>query len=253
MRYIKRFYPALGEGINDKNLFKAVIMAGGPGSGKSFIAGVLFGVTIGNVSPFGVKVVNSDDILEYELKKAGLPLVFDVEQEEIYAQQIVVRNLSKGFTDKKLQMHINGMLPLLIDGTGKDYAKIRSKSDRLRDTGYDTAMVFVDTTLEVSQKRNLERERQVDPLVVEEIWNGVQRSKPKYQNYFGKDFHYLANNVYYPKDTPEAQRLMDELWNLGKSVMEEPLRNPIGEMILNVLRKKGGKYMSDLLPDERDI
>ena len=34
----------LTEGIQDKGNFKAVFMAGGPGSGKSFIAAQLFGI-----------------------------------------------------------------------------------------------------------------------------------------------------------------------------------------------------------------
>ena len=34
----------LTEGVYDKGIFKAVFMAGGPGSGKSYVAGQLFGI-----------------------------------------------------------------------------------------------------------------------------------------------------------------------------------------------------------------
>ena len=36
---MKSFIHFLEEGVNDPAIFKAVFMAGGPGSGKSFIAG----------------------------------------------------------------------------------------------------------------------------------------------------------------------------------------------------------------------
>jgi len=44
------------EGVYDPNIFKAVFMAGGPGSGKSHIAGKTTG-------GLGLKVINSDDAL----------------------------------------------------------------------------------------------------------------------------------------------------------------------------------------------
>ena len=34
----------LNEGIRDPGIFKAIFLAGGPGSGKSFVAGQLFGI-----------------------------------------------------------------------------------------------------------------------------------------------------------------------------------------------------------------
>ena len=61
----------LTEGVYDKGIFKAVFMAGGPGSGKTFMAGQLFGIpgykkdgkftgTKQSYSVGGLKTVNSD-------------------------------------------------------------------------------------------------------------------------------------------------------------------------------------------------
>jgi predicted ATPase len=44
----------LEEGINDHAIFKAIFLAGGPGSGKSFIVGMTA------LTELGFKVVNSD-------------------------------------------------------------------------------------------------------------------------------------------------------------------------------------------------
>ena len=60
----------LTEGVFDKGILKAVFMAGGPGSGKSYVAGQIFGIPKKvNVSYSGLKSVNSDTEFEFLLKK----------------------------------------------------------------------------------------------------------------------------------------------------------------------------------------
>ena len=58
----------LDEGVNDPGIFKAIILAGGPGSGKSHVAQKL------GLKTLGLKVVNSDTHFERNLKKANLSL-----------------------------------------------------------------------------------------------------------------------------------------------------------------------------------
>ena len=60
-------YSQLVEGVYDPNIFKAIFLARGPGSGKSYVAGK-------TIRGQGLKVVNSDDAFEVLLKKAGLSL-----------------------------------------------------------------------------------------------------------------------------------------------------------------------------------
>jgi cytidylate kinase len=55
----------LQEGVYDPNIFKAIFLAGGPGSGKSYVVRRTTG-------GMGMKIVNSDDIYEKMLKDAGL-------------------------------------------------------------------------------------------------------------------------------------------------------------------------------------
>ena len=62
----------LTEGVYDKGIFKAVFMAGGPGSGKTYISEKLFGIpTDINMSVGGLKSVNSDREFMFLLKKFG--------------------------------------------------------------------------------------------------------------------------------------------------------------------------------------
>ena len=67
----------LNEGVFDKGILKAIFMAGGPGSGKSYVAKGLFGIPeeTPTTSIYGLKVVNSDQEFEHYLRKYG----FDTE------------------------------------------------------------------------------------------------------------------------------------------------------------------------------
>ena len=63
----------LQEGLNDPNIFKAFFLAGGPGSGKSYVVRKTTGGS-------GLKVVNSDDAFEKLLKDANLSLKMPPEE-----------------------------------------------------------------------------------------------------------------------------------------------------------------------------
>ena len=67
-----RLRQLLAEGVYDKGILKAVFMAGGPGSGKSYVAQELFGIPKKvNLTISGLKTVNSDTEFEFLLKKYG--------------------------------------------------------------------------------------------------------------------------------------------------------------------------------------
>ena len=77
----------LTEGVYDKGIFKAVFMAGGPGSGKSFMAQNIFGIPDkAHVSVSGLRVVNSDKQFMYMLKRYG----FDPTQLAQYADDVFI-------------------------------------------------------------------------------------------------------------------------------------------------------------------
>ena len=65
---------ALSEGKQDPGIFKAIFMAGCPGSGKGTAISAIFGKVAG-FTPQGLKVVNPDDMYEYLLQREKLGLV----------------------------------------------------------------------------------------------------------------------------------------------------------------------------------
>ena len=108
----------LQEGLQDPNIFKAFFLAGGPGSGKSYVVRKTTGGT-------GLKVVNSDDAFEKLLKDANLSLKMPPEEKE---PRDMVRSRAKEITSKRKANYIEGRIGLIIDGTGRDYDKIASQS-----------------------------------------------------------------------------------------------------------------------------
>ena len=105
-----------------------------------------------------------------------------------------IRGRAKALTKRQQAGYIQGRLGLLIDGTGKDYAKIKKMSDSLKNIGYDTYMMFVNTSLDTAQQRNMMRERKLEPDEVAEMWKAVQSNMGKFQRYFGRENFILIDN-----------------------------------------------------------
>ena len=174
----------LQEGLYDPNIFKAFFLAGGPGSGKTFVTRGAFGGT-------GLRVINSDNAFENALKKHGLSL--KMPEDEAEARDIL-RARAKGTTDKTLDLSLKGRLGLVIDGTGRDYDKIKSQNDMLKQLGYDTYMIFVNTSLDVALERNARRERSVPEYITRKSWTQVQSNIGRFQNTFGMSNMIIVDN-----------------------------------------------------------
>lgn len=192
------------EGPNDPHIFKAIFLAGGPGSGKSFVANKLLRGT-------GLRVINSDDIYEYMMKKGGMKL----DPETIFSPAgQETREKAKGITQRKQASHIDGRLGLIIDGTGKDVAKYAKSKKALEDLGYETMMLFVNTSEDVAQQRNKQRERSLDPAVVKKMWDNVQQNIMAFQQLFGAQNFYVIDNSGGLEDPARAENFA----KVGKAI-----------------------------------
>lgn len=165
----------LMEGVNDPSIFKAVFLAGGPGSGKSFVVGKT------SLKSLGFRLINSDDVFEKGLKKAGLTTSPD---DIASAQGQAVRASAKALTGKMLDRALKGRMGVVIDGTGKDYTKIKRQVDMMRELGYAVHMIFVNTDLETALERNRNRPRRLPDDMVEKMWKEVQNNIGKFQTLF---------------------------------------------------------------------
>lgn len=180
------FEDYLKEGVNDPSIFKAVFLAGGPGSGKSFMVGQTA------LTALGFKLINSDPAFELALKKAGLTTSPD---DIASPKGQSLRGKAKTLVGKQLDLAIDGRLGLVIDGTGKDFDKIKQQADALRAIGYSVAMIFVNTDLETALERNAARARSLPDDMVKTMWKEVQNNIGKFQNYFASTFIVVDNST----------------------------------------------------------
>ena len=177
-------YHELQEGVYDPNIFKAFFLAGGPGSGKSYVVRRTTGGT-------GLKVVNSDDAFESLLKKAGLSLKMPPEE---FERKEKVRAHAKKLTAKRQANYLDGRLGLIIDGTGRQSNKILRQKASLEELGYDTYMIFVNTSIDVALERNEKRARSLQSSFVIKSWKDVQANIGAFNNMFRKGFIVIDNN-----------------------------------------------------------
>jgi shikimate kinase len=201
------------EGVYDPNIFKAIFLAGGPGSGKSYVVRRTTG-------GLGMKIVNSDDIYEKMLKDAGLePTPEDIFSDK--GQEIRVK--AKRTTKVKQGGFLNGRLGIIIDGTGKDYDKIAKQVQGLKNLGYECSMVFVNTSLDTAQERNQMRKRTLPEKQVAQMWNEVQRNIGKFQSLFGsRNFIIVDNN-------DAGEDVFAKVWKRISKMVKSKVTNPIAK------------------------
>ncbi len=218
-----KYFSELQEGLQDPNIFKAFFLAGGPGSGKSYVVRKTTG-------GMGLKVVNSDDVFEKLLKDAGLSLKMPASEEE---PRDVVRSRAKELTKKKQGNYLEGRIGLILDGTGKDYDKIAKQSAELKQLGYDTHMIFVNTSLDTALQRNAQRSRSVPEPIVVKSWKDVQSNIGKFSQHFRQNFVVVDNN-------DAGEDVFNMVFKQIKSLVKKKVTNPLAKKwVANQMQLRG--------------
>ena len=203
----------LEEGLYDPNIFKAFFLAGGPGSGKTFVTRAAFGGT-------GLKMINSDNAFEMALKRNNLSLKMPEDEAEA---RDMVRARAKATTGNMLDLAIKGRLGMIVDGTGRDFDKINQQVAQLKGLGYDCYMIFVNTSLEVALERNAKRERTVPEYITTKSWKDVQANIGKFQNLFGMNNMIIIDNS---KDDKElTTQVMNKVGKSVRSLLSRPIQS----------------------------
>ena len=229
------------EGVFDPGILKAVFTAGGPGSGKSFLADVIFGVRDSSGKPYfgnasflgktGLKYVNSDKFFEKQLKDNNIDPgdLQQIEKEDPKlwnkiqgASPNSLRNIAKGKLNMLKGFFESGRIGMLVDGTGGKYDKMVRQKETAEALGYDTMLLFVDTSEEIAVERNANRDRKLPEKKVRELWSDVQNNKDAFQNLFGDKMVVVNNDKFGPP--PE-----DVVKELNKFV-DAPVQNKIGQV-----------------------
>ena len=193
------FQDFITEGVYDKHIFKAFFLAGGPGSGKSWVASR-------TLEGSGLKIINTDLGLEAYARKVGLELKMTNMMDFQTRQKDFLRKRSKTGTQSQLAHAIDGRLGMILDSTARDVPRIETEARALETLGYDTYMVFVNTTLETALKRNQLRPRSVPDSIVITNHKQVQKNRNALKAIFGRgnyvevdnneDLQYINSQVY---------------------------------------------------------
>ena len=93
---------------------------------------------------------------------------------------------------------------------------------------YDCYMVFVNTSLEVAQARNKERDRVLPEKILKKSWNDTRKNLGAYKALFGGKFALVDNCQFL--DADEARHKFGSLVkNYIQQWSTEPIKNPIGQ------------------------
>ena len=223
------FKEFLAEGVYDRNIFKAFFLAGGPGSGKSWVSSR-------TLSGAGMKVINSDAAFEALLKKEKMSLNFKDYTDAELVRRDEIRAKAKRMTVLSLGAAIEGRLGLILDSTARDVARIESERAHMEAIGYDTFMIFVNTSREVALVRNQERKRKLPDAIVIQNHKQVQANIGKLQNMFGNNnFAIIDNNKVKEDVNPKVYKAVRKLVN------RDPTSKVAKDWVKRELARKSGK------------
>jgi predicted ABC-type ATPase len=218
------FTEVLSEGVHDQGIFKAVFLAGGPGSGKDYVLS-------NTLEGQGLVEINSDKALEFLMDKKGLDKTMPATEKD---KRDIVRTRAKTITELKQRLALLGRNGLIINGTGDDYEKISRIKEKLEELGYESAMILVNTDDEVSKERNIERGQRGGRTVPEDVrkekWENVQRSRPEFAKLFGQNYMEFDNSQDLRQAPPEVVKAKkEELLQLYTNIQEFVGRPPASE------------------------
>ena len=191
---------------NPNNNF--VVIAGGPGAGKSFITKNL--VNLNNVKEFNV-----DQVRVMTAKKLwGDEWEENISTEEGYDEILRrtfttsdPRNLTVKFLKQFLQSERNQPVNVIYDAGGGQEEVMKNIHTMAKENGFNTTLVHVRTPLDIAQERNIERPRSLPPEMVaqyhQQVKNNMRNMIPIFDNVWtvdNKDMIDLSNR---PSDNIE--------------------------------------------------
>ena len=215
---------------------KAILLAGGAGSGKSNVVKQL------GLENSGFKIVNQDIALEWLKKNAGIPTdMRDLTKEQLstlgklgYEARMIAKRKYGKFKGKG-----DGVV---VDGTGGSVKTIKTQKAELEAAGYDVQMLFVETSLDVALERNRNRkERSLKDIIVERNHAAVQKNKAEFKEIFGNGFTEVNTDKLKQND-PMPSNVTDKINNFVNSY--EKRRLDAEEFALQGadILEKGGEF-----------
>jgi adenylate kinase family enzyme len=191
---------AVTEGVSDPDIFKAVFVIGGPGSGKTSISQKLLGHT-------GLRRVDVDSFFTMLKSKADVAGHYET---EFYKQ-------AGALAGRRQDLFLKGRLGMVFDSTGRKTQRILSTKTQLESLGYDTLLIYVKTDIRTALSRNELRPRKVDPQEVEKIHQEVQQNIQNLTQAFGKNVVVVDNTL-----VPDLNRAAENVDAFLRKAPQQP-------------------------------
>ena len=137
---------------------------------------------------------------------------------EEFERKEVQRARAKEVTKARQKNYLEGRLGLIIDGTGKDADKILKQKAGLEELGYDTYMIFVNTSLDVALQRNAARSRSLAEPIVVKSWKDVQANIGKFSTMFRAGFIVVDNNN-------AGEEIFASVWKRVRGLLRKKVQN----------------------------
>jgi len=147
-----------GMGLNEshhRGMAKAIFITGGPGSGK-------------------------DTIIRDAIAESKIVEINTIQAYDFLADK---QKLAEHTKDERRNA-IKQRRPLIINGSANDIERIKYIKEELEDFGYETMMIFVDTTNEASAERNQKLSRMMVEDVRHEKWLKSQTNAKAFKESF---------------------------------------------------------------------
>jgi adenylate kinase family enzyme len=224
---INSAHDLLTEGVHDAGIFKAIFITGAPGSGKDFVMKK-------SLHGHGLTEINSDKALEHLMDKHKLDKKMSEHEQE---KRGVIRDRAKSLTDLRQRLALHGRNGLIVNGTGAKKEQIKKLKGHLEELGYDTKMVFVDASDNVSRNRNIERGQRGGRMIPEksrmEKWREAQDARVDFAKMFGSEHYHEFNNDddlrhnTDPEIHSQKTKELDELFKTVRKFTQQPPKSEV--------------------------
>jgi predicted ABC-type ATPase len=224
----------LTESPNSQGAFKALIIMGPPGSGKSTLRSKF------NL-PAEIVVIDYDEYQKRAATQQG------IEKIDVDTRKQLSKGVMKGVEDDFVEA-VNNTLPLLIDTVGSSEHGLLKRIHSLQNVGYDVAIVAVDVDVNVSlnriQQRAEQEKRDVDPHFTHDAHSGKPFVFAKAQDAVGEgNFIYLQNN------SANNERNVEKSKVFVNKLFSSPIQNPKGVKLKQQMIQRNIDTISpDLIP-----
>jgi hypothetical protein len=118
---------------------------------------------------------------------AGITAAILIKKKQSKSSQVYVAELSKKQSEQE-------SFDTYTIYSQYDFNKITKEATELQQLGYDTYMIYVNTSLDVALERNAMRPRSIPTPIVTKSWNDVQQNLGKFSGLFRQNLVVVDNN-----------------------------------------------------------